>query len=123
MKNELTFDFIILFLWVCGKRIVAQHSPRVTQLLSENKCIAAAVRLKDRTRRQSLMRDTSATSSLKPSKFATYVTDFCKVFVSADITLFKIKNSEVRNVPLKYTQTDTFVALEKSLYKIAVKKR
>jgi hypothetical protein len=62
---------------------------------------------KDRPGRQSLIGESSATSSSSgPSKFATFVTDLCKTFVSADIPLFKINNSKVRNFLLKYTQTD-----------------
>jgi hypothetical protein len=57
--------------------------------------------------KQSLIGKSSTTSSSSgPSKFATFVTDLCKVFVSTDIPLFKKNSPEVRNFLLKYTQTD-----------------
>jgi hypothetical protein len=77
--------------------------------LSGSKHIAATARLtqKDMQGKQSLIGESSATSSSSaPLKFATFATDLCKAFVSADITLFKINNLEVRNFLLKYTQTD-----------------
>jgi hypothetical protein len=108
-KDVFTSDGKVLFCQACGKSIVAQQCSQVTQHLSGSKHIAATARLKqkDWPDRQSLIGESSATSSSSgPSKFATFATDLCKAFVSANITHFKINNPEVRNFLLKYTQTD-----------------
>jgi hypothetical protein len=89
-KDVFTSDGKVLLRQACGKSIVAQQHSQVTQNLSG-----------------SLIGESSATSSSSgPSKFATFAKDLWKGFVSADITLFKINNPEVRNFLLKYTQTD-----------------
>jgi hypothetical protein len=63
------------------KSIVAQQRSQVTQYLSGNKHIAAIARLKqkDRPGRQSIIGESSATSSSSgPSKFVTSTKDLCK---------------------------------------------
>jgi hypothetical protein len=108
-KDVFTSDGKVLFCRACGKFIVTQQRSHVTQHISGNKHIAAIVRLKqkDRPGKQSLIGESSATSSSSgPSKFSTFAADLCKAFVSADIPLFKINNPNVRNFLLKYTQTD-----------------
>jgi hypothetical protein len=103
-----TSDGKVLFCKACGKSIVTQRS-QITQHSSGTKYIAAIVRLKlkDRPGKQSLIGESSATSSSSgPFKFATSATDLCKAFQSADIPLFKINNREVRNLLQKYTGTD-----------------
>jgi hypothetical protein len=102
-------DGKVLFCYACGKSIVTQQHSQVTQNLSGSRHIATIAQLKqkDGPGRQSLIGESSATSSSSgPSKFATFATDLCKAFVSADIPLFKINNPEVRNFLLKYTKTD-----------------
>jgi hypothetical protein len=92
-----TSDGKVLFCQACGKSIVAQQRSQVTQHLSGSKHAAAIARLKqnDRPGKHSLIGESSATSSSSgQSKFATFPTDICKAFVSADITLFKISNHE-----------------------------
>jgi hypothetical protein len=106
-KDVFTSDGKVLLRQACGKSVVAQQHSQVTQHLSGSKHIAAIAQLKqkDSPCKQSLIGESSATSSSSgPSKFATFVKDLCKVFVSADIPLFKINNPEVRNFLLKYTQ-------------------
>jgi hypothetical protein len=107
-KDVFTSDGKVLFCQACGISVVAQQRSQVTQHLSGSKHAAATARLKqkDKPGKQSLIGEYSATSSSEPSKFATFPTDLCKAFVSADITLFKISNHEVRNFLLKYNQTD-----------------
>jgi hypothetical protein len=91
-KDVFTSDGKVLFCLACGKSIVAQQRSQVTRHLSGSKHIATIARLKqkDRPGRQSLSGESSATSSSSgPSKFATFATDLCKSFVSADIPLLK----------------------------------
>jgi hypothetical protein len=107
-KDMFTSDGKVPFCQACGKSIVAQQHSQVTQHLSGSKHIAAIARLKqkDRPGKQYVIGESSATSSSGPSKFATFATDLCKAFVSADIPLFKINNREVRNFLLKHTLAD-----------------
>jgi hypothetical protein len=108
-EDVITSDGDILFCEACGKAIVAQQGSQVTQHLSGSKHNAAVVSLRDRPRPywQSLMGDSSATSSSSgPSKTATFAEVLCKAFVSADIRLFKINNPEISYFLLKYTQTN-----------------
>jgi hypothetical protein len=108
-RDGFTSDGKVLFCQARGKSVVAQQRSQVTQHLSGSNHIAVIVRLKqkDRPGRQSLIGESSTTSSSSgPSKFATFATDLCKAFVSADLPLFKVNNHEVRNFLLKYTQTD-----------------
>lgn len=90
----------------------------VAQQLIGSKHIAADVRVKDRPCRQSLLASSATTFSSEPSEFSTYAKDVCKAFVFSDIPLFEINNFEVRNLLLKYTQTDS--PEESSLRKISV---
>jgi hypothetical protein len=67
----------------------------------------ARLKQKDRPDRQSLIGESSATSSFSgPSRSVTFATDLCKAYVSADIPLFKINNPKHRNFLPKYTQRD-----------------
>jgi hypothetical protein len=96
----------VIFCQACGKSIVKQQCPQVTQQLSGSKLNATIVCLKDRPGRQSLIGESSATSSSSgPSKFATFVTSVQSICACRHTT-FKINNSEVRNFFLKYNQTD-----------------
>jgi hypothetical protein len=105
-KDVFTSDGEVLFFQTCGKPIVTQQHYQVTQHLSGSKHTATTVHLKDWPGRQSLIGETSATSSSSgPSKFATFVTDLCKTFVSAYIPHFKINNPEFRNCLVKYAET------------------
>jgi hypothetical protein len=108
-KDVFTSGGKFLFCQACVKSIVSQQRSQVTQHLSGSKHIAAIARLKQKYRpgRQSLIGESSATSSSGPSKFVTFAIDLCKAFVSADIPLFKINNPEVRNFLVKYTETDS----------------
>jgi hypothetical protein len=72
----------VLFCQADGKSIVAQHHSQVKQRFSGIKHITATVGLKDRSHRQFLISESSATSSSSgPSKFSTYAKDLCKDFV------------------------------------------
>jgi hypothetical protein len=109
LKDVFTSDDKVLFSQACGKSIVAQLLSQVARHLSGSKHIATIAQLKqkDRPGKQSQIGESSATSSSSgPSKFVTFATNMCIAFVSADITLFKINNPEVRNFLLKYTQTN-----------------
>jgi hypothetical protein len=85
--------------------MVKTRKPIVSQQrLSGSKHVAAIARLKqkDGPGKQSLIGESSA--PISSSKFATFATDLCKAFVSADMPLFKRNNPEVGNFRLKYTQ-------------------
>jgi hypothetical protein len=74
--------------------------------LSQSKHITSAVSLKNRWDRQSDVCGCSATgSSSGHSKFSAFATDLSKGFVSSDIPLFKINNTDVKYFLPKYTQT------------------
>jgi hypothetical protein len=108
-KDVFTSDSKVIICQACGKSIVPQQRSQVTQHSSGSKHTAAIARLKqkDRPGRQSLIGESSATSSSSgPSRFVTFATDLCKEYVSADIPLFKINNPEDRNFLPKYTQRD-----------------
>jgi hypothetical protein len=64
-KDVFTSDGKVLFYQACGKSIVTQQRSQVTQHLNGSKHIAAIARLKqkDRPGRQSLIGESSATSS------------------------------------------------------------
>jgi hypothetical protein len=95
-KAVFTSDGQVLFCQACGKSIVPQQRSQVTQHLSGSKHIAAVARLKDQPRREPQIGESfAAGSSTGPSKFATFVTDLYKAFVSADIPLFSVNNHEV----------------------------
>jgi hypothetical protein len=105
-KDVITSDGKVIFCQT-RKPIVSQQRSHVTQRLSGSKHVAAIARLKqkDGPGKQSLIGESSAPiSSSCPSKFATFATDLCKAFVSADMPLFKRNNPEVGNFLLKYTQ-------------------
>jgi hypothetical protein len=77
--------------------------------------------LKDRPGRQSLVGESFATSSsLGPSKFAIFVTDLCKEFVSADIRFFKINDPEVKEFPCKVCSYGASRRASFSLYEVLV---
>jgi hypothetical protein len=106
-KDVFTSDGKVLLCQACGKSVVAQRRSQVTQHLSRNKHTTAVARLKDRPGRHFLIDESSAASSSSgPSKFDTFASDLCKAFVSADVPLFSINNTEVRNFLLKCDLTD-----------------
>jgi hypothetical protein len=89
-KDVLTFDGKVLFCQAWRKSTVTQQHSQVIQ-----NWVDAIVHLKDQQCRQSLIGESSDTSSSsEPSKFATFMTDLGKAFVSADMPLFKINNPE-----------------------------
>jgi hypothetical protein len=91
-KDEFTPGNKVLCCQACGKSIVAQQRPLVTQHLSGSERNIAVVGLKVRPGRQSLIGDSSAKiSSSEPSKFATSATDTCKAFVSGDTAYYQLK--------------------------------
>jgi hypothetical protein len=82
-------EIVVLFCQACEKSVVACQHSQVTQHLSGRKHIAAIVVLKDCPDWQSLITKSSVTSSsVGTSKFASFGTDLCKAFVSADFLHF-----------------------------------
>jgi hypothetical protein len=80
-----TSDGKVFFCQACKKYIVAKQQYDIIHRLCGSKHTAAIVCLKDVPGMQSLISKLSATSSSGPSKFATFATDLCKAFVSAQI--------------------------------------
>jgi hypothetical protein len=97
---EITSDSKVLFSQACGKSIITQQCSHFENL-SGNKHMAVNVCLKDWPDRQSLVRESSASSSSVSSKFSTFVTSVQSICV-CEITTSKINNPQVRNFLLKY---------------------
>jgi hypothetical protein len=102
-KDVFTSDGEVLFCQACGKSVVTQQRSKGTQHLSGSKHFATVVHLKDHPHKQSLIGESSATSSSSgPYKFATSVQSICV----HKHTTFQNNNPVISNFLLKYTQTD-----------------